>query len=121
MQLGPSFNPKEDRLQAPIKNKDMGFKKIKGEYLYVDRKKNLYIKQKTMFQPSPDAPIEQVIRYFNLVAYQDTILPLQHLVHIGSFNQVDSFKYEDKNHYYLYNPNAKTPPAFSCIEKRNQE
>ena len=82
MQLGPSFNSKEDRLQAPIKNKDMGFKKIKGEYLYVDRQKNLYIKQKTMFQPSPDAPVEQVIRYFNLVDYQDTIFNLKQFLQI---------------------------------------
>jgi len=117
MQLGPTFNDKEERIQAPIKNKDMGFKKMKGEWLYVDRKKNAYIKQVTYFQSSPDSQRERVMRYFNLVAFEDTILPLQNLIHVASFNQVDSFKYEDKNHYYLYNPNAKKPPAFSCLEK----
>ncbi len=119
MQLGPSFNDKEERIQAPILNKDMGFKKLKGEWLYVDRKKNTYIKQVTYLQSSPDSQRERVIRYFNLVAFEDTILPLQKLIHVASFNQVDSFKYEDKNHYYLYNPNAKRPPTFICIDKTN--
>ena len=117
MQLGPTFNDKEERLQSPIKNKDMGFKKLKGEWLYVDRKKNAYIKQVTFLQANPSMPREKVLRYFNLVAFKDTILPMQNLIHVATFNQVDSFKYEDKNHYYLYNPNAKSPPAFSCIEK----
>ena len=118
MQLGPTFNDKEVRLQEPIKNKDMGFKKLKGDWLYVDRKKNAYIKQVTYLQSGPDSQREKVIRYFNLVSFEDTILPLQNLIHVASFNQVDSFKYEDKNHYYLYNPNSKRPPAFSCLEKK---
>ena len=119
MQLGPSFNDKEVRLQEPIKNKDMGFKKLKGEWLYVDRKKNVYIKQLTSLQTLPNSPSEKVIRYFNLVSFEDRIVPLQNLLHISTFNQVDSLKYEDKNHYYIYNANAKKPPAFICIDKTN--
>ena len=98
---------------------DMGFKKLKGDWLYVDRKKNVYIKQLTSLQTLPNSPSEKVIRYFNLVSFEDTIVPLQNLLHISTFNQVDSLKYEDKNHYYIYNANAKKPPAFICIDKTN--
>ena len=44
LQLGPSFNPKEDKLPKPVRNQDMGFKEIKKNLLYIDLKKNIYIK-----------------------------------------------------------------------------
>jgi hypothetical protein len=117
LQLGPSFNPKEDKLPKPVRNQDMGFKEIKKNLLYVDLKKNIYIKiGKKEFLKNEKRTVTDY-RYFTLIAYRDTVLPLQKIIDIKSFRQIDSVKFEDKNHYYIYNQNSKRPPALSCFEK----
>lgn len=95
----------------------MGFKKLKGDVLYIDLKKNIYIKQKTTI-PATKYQSEIIEdRYFNLVRYQDTVLPLQKIVDVKSFHQIDSFRYEDNNNYYIYDLNARKLPIFAGIEK----
>ena len=117
LQLGPSFNPKEDKLSKPVRNQDMGFKEIKKNLLYIDLKKNIYIKigEKEFLKNEKRTVTD--FRYFTLIAYRDTVLPLQKIIDIKSFRQIDSVKFEDKNHYYIYNQNSKRPPALSCFEK----
>jgi hypothetical protein len=117
LQLGPTFNPKEDKLPKPIKNRDMGFKKLKGDVLFIDLKKNIYIKRRIKLPETKYQSESSEDRYFNLVRYKDTVLPLQKIVDIKSFQSMDSNRYEDMNHYYIYNQNTLTPPVFSCIEK----
>ena len=117
LQLGPSFNPKEDKLPKPVRNQDMGFKELKKNLLYIDLKKNIYIKlgEETVIENENRKVTDY--RYFNRIKYRDTVLPLQKIVDIKSFIQIDKLRYEDKNHYYIYNPKAKRPPVFSCFEK----
>lgn len=117
IQLGPSFNPKEDKLPKPVRNQDMGFKELKKNLLYVDLKKNIYIKiEEKEFLKNENRTVTDY-RYFTLINYRDTVLPLQKIVDVKSFRQIDSVKFEDKNHYYIYKPNSKRPPAFTCLEK----
>jgi hypothetical protein len=117
LQLGPSFNPKEDKLPKPVRNQDMGFKELKKNLLYVDLKKNIYIKiSEKEFLKDENRTVTDY-RYFTLIKYQDTVLPLQKIIDVKSFKQIDSMKFEDKNHYYIYNQNSKRPPALSCFEK----
>ena len=118
LQLGPSFNPKEDKLPKPVRNQDMGFKELKKNLLYIDLKKNIYIKigEKEYLKDENRTVTDH--RYFTLIKYRDTVLPLQRIVDVKSFRQIDSVKFEDKNHYYIYNQNSKRPPAFSCFEKK---
>jgi hypothetical protein len=117
LKLGPSFNPKEDKLPRPVRNQDMGFKELKKNLLYIDLKKNIYIKiEEKEFLKGENRTVTD-FRYFTLIKYRDTVLPLQRIVDVKSFRQVDSLKFEDKNHYYIYDRNSKRPPALSCFEK----
>lgn len=95
----------------------MGFKELKKNLLYIDLKKNIYIKlgEETVIENENRKVTDY--RYFNLIKYRDTVLTLQKIVDIKSFIQIDKLRYEDKNHYYIYNPQAKRPPVFSCFEK----
>jgi hypothetical protein len=118
IQLGPSFNPKEDKLPKPVRNQDMGFKELKKNLLYIDLKKNIYIKFGEEIVLENENRKVTDYRYFNLIKYQDTVLPLQKIVDVKSFGQINRLKFEDKNHYYIYNQNAKRPPLFTCFEKK---
>jgi len=118
LQLGPSFNPKEDKLPKPVRNQDMGFKELKKNLLYIDLKKNIYIKIGEKEYLKDEKRNVTDFRYFTLINYRDTILPLQKIIDINSFRQIDSVKFEDKNHYYIYDQNSKRPPALSCFEKK---
>lgn len=117
LQLGPTFNPKENKLPKPIKNRDMGFNKLKGEVLFIDLKKNIYIKRRILLPQTKYQSQSSEDRYFNLVRYKDTVLQLQKLIDVKSFNVVDSLSYEDENHYYIYDYQAKKLPVFKCVEK----
>jgi len=117
IQLGPSFNPKENKLPKPVRNQDMGFKELKKNLLYIDLKKNIYIKiGEKEFLKDENRTVTDY-RYYTLTSYQDTVLPLQKIIDVKSFNQIDSVKFEDKNHYYIYNRNSNRPPALRCFEK----
>lgn len=117
LQLGPSFNPKEDKLPKPVRNQDMGFKELKKNLLYVDLKRNIYIKiGEKEFLKDENRTVTDY-RYYTLTSYQDTVLPLQKIIDVKSFKQIDSVKFEDKNHYYIYNRNSNRPPALRCFEK----
>lgn len=118
LQLGPSFNPKEDKLPKPVRNQNMGFKELKKNLLYIDLKKNIYIKIGEKEYLKDENRIVTDHRYFTLIKYRDTVLPLNKIVDVKSFRQIDSMKFEDENHYYIYNQNSKRPPAFSCFEKK---
>ena len=117
LQLGPSFNPKEDKLPKPVRNQDMGFKELKKNLLYIDLKKNIYIKigEKEFIKDENRTVTDY--RYYTLTSYQDTVLPLQKIIDVKSFKQIDSVKFEDKNHYYIYNRISNRPPALRCFEK----
>ena len=88
LQLGPSFNPKEDKLPKPVRNQDMGFKEIKKNLLYIDLKKNIYIKigEKEFLKNEKRTVTDY--RYFTLIAYRDTVLPLQKIIDIKSFRYI---------------------------------
>ncbi|WP_229663463.1 hypothetical protein, partial [Cloacibacterium rupense] len=101
------------------------FKIIKNNFLYIDNKDNIYLKEKIDIA-SEKYPQNNKTVYLDAVLYKDKVLKLKQLVDTATFHQIgtkdskDIFVkgiYKDKKHIYIFRNYPASYPNIWASDK----
>lgn len=89
------------------------YKNLKDSILFIDNNANIFILQHINIMRQA-GNVEYERRFFDLLAFDDTVCELKKIIDIKTFTKIGNTAYKDKNYYYNFYNNPNSFPNIIC-------